>query len=86
MKLLQFKAEWCNPCKLQTKEFESNKLNVELSAINVDDDPDDLTNQYKVRSIPTMVLINDNGEEINRWSNFTKVGIINEFIDNYDKE
>lgn len=86
MKLLQFKAEWCNPCKLQTKEFESNKLNVELNAINVDDDPDDLTNQYKVRSIPTMVLINDNGEEINRWSNFTKVSVINEFIDNYDKE
>lgn len=86
MKLLQFKAEWCNPCKLQTKEFESNKLNVELNAINVDDDPDDLTNQYKVRSIPTMVLINDNGEEINRWSNFTKVSTINEFIDSYDKE
>ena len=42
MKLLQFKASWCNPCKLQTKEFEENPLDIELQPIDVDEDNEDL--------------------------------------------
>ena len=38
MKLLQFKAVWCNPCKMQTKEFEENPLDIELQPIDVDND------------------------------------------------
>ena len=80
MKLLQFKAVWCSPCKAQTKEFEKNPIDVELEAIDIDEDDKDLATQYSIRSIPTMVLVGDNDEVINRWTGFTKSSTINEFI------
>lgn len=80
MKLLQFKASWCNPCKQQTKEFEDNPLNIELQSIDVDEDNEDLVTKYKVMSIPTMILLSDNEEILNRWTGFTKSSTINEFI------
>lgn len=80
MKLLQFKASWCNPCKQQTKEFEENPVDVELVPIDVDEDDKDLATQYSIRSIPTMILVGDNDEVINRWTGVTKSSTINEFI------
>lgn len=80
MKLLQFKAVWCNPCKQQTKEFEENPVDVELVPIDVDEDDKDLATKYSIRSIPTMILLSDNEEILNRWTGVTKSSIINEFI------
>lgn len=80
MKLLQFKAMWCSPCKQQTKEFEENPVDTELVPIDVDEDEEGLTTQYSIRSIPTMVLVGDKDEVINRWTGFTKSSTINEFI------
>ena len=80
MKLLQFKAVWCNPCKMQTKELTENPVDVELEAIDVDEDDKDLATQYSIRSISTMVLVGDNDEVINRWTGVTKSSTINEFI------
>lgn len=79
MKLLQFKASWCNPCKQQTKEFEKNPVDVKLETIDIDEDDKDLATKYSIRSIPTMILLSDN-EELNRWTGITKSSIINEFI------
>lgn len=79
MKLLKFWADWCNPCKQQTKEFEDNPVDIEVESINVDDDKEDLVKKYKILSIPTMILINDD-KVVNRWSGFTKSSEINEFI------
>ena len=80
MKLLQFKASWCNPCKQQTKEFEKNPVDVELEAIDVDEDDKDYATKYNIMSIPTMVLLGNNGEVLNRWTGVTKSSTINEFI------
>ena len=80
MKLLQFKAVWCNPCKQQTKELEENPVDVELVPIDVDEDDKDLAAKYSIRSIPTMILLSDNEEILNRWTGVTKSSIINEFI------
>lgn len=80
MKLLQFKAVWCNPCKLQTKEFKENPIDVEIEAVDIDNDETNLTTKYKVRSVPTMVLIGDNNEVIEKWPGFTKSEVINKVI------
>lgn len=86
MKLLQFKAVWCNPCKMQTKEFEESPIDIELEAIDVDEDEKDLANTYKVRSVPTMLLIGDKDEEIHRWVGFTKSDTINTLINSHIKD
>ena len=80
MKLYKFYAVWCNPCKMQTKEFEENPVDAELEAIDIDEDDKDLATKYSIRSIPTMILLSDNGEILNRWTGVTKSSTINEFI------
>ena len=80
MKLYKFYASWCGPCKQQTKEFEENPVDVELEAINIDEDDKDLTTKYGIRSIPTMILLGDNDEVLNKWVGITKSSTINEFI------
>lgn len=80
MRLLQFKASWCNPCKQQTREFKENPVDVELVPIDIDEDSTGLTTEYNIRSIPTMILVGEDNKVIKRWTGITKSGTINEFI------
>ena len=80
MKLLQFKASCCGPCKVQTKEFEKNPIDVELEAIDIDECDKDLQYKYNIRTIPTLVLLGDNDEVLNKWLGVTKSSTIKEFI------
>jgi thioredoxin 1 len=59
---LDFWAEWCGPCKMLTPTFERLAAKygeqVTFAKINVDELPD-LANQFAVRSIPTLVLLQE---------------------------
>lgn len=63
VKLLKFSANWCQPCiaMKSTVEMALNDTNIELVDINIDDNPD-VVREYKVRSIPTLILVK--GEEV----------------------
>lgn len=58
-KVLEFYADWCFPCKTMQPNVEAvlkEKQNIKLVPINVDKEPD-MTREYKVRSIPMLVLL-----------------------------
>jgi len=64
---VKFGAEWCGPCKMLEPKL--NKLgeeypDVNFVSINVDDDPA-LAKKFQIRSLPTVILLN-NGDEVTR--------------------
>jgi thioredoxin 1 len=62
--ILYFTASWCGPCRMLGPIMESVKGQVNYSKLDVDVEQD-LAVKYKVRSVPTLVLV-ENGVEKNR--------------------
>jgi len=89
VKVLDFYAEWCEPCKSMGPAIESlmaeynvEGSNVEIKKVNVENEPE-LTQKYNIRGIPTLIFLKD-GEEASKVSgNHSKEKIakmINEFL------
>ena len=66
-KVIKFYADWCGPCKMYGPIFERVKQElqegIEFVEINVEDDPENLSGEFKVRGIPHTVILED-GEKI----------------------
>jgi SPBc2 prophage-derived thioredoxin-like protein yosR len=62
-KLIKFEKENCKPCEFVTQYL--NSKGVEFEAINAYNDPM-RASKMKVRSVPTLMLIDTEGNEIKR--------------------
>jgi thioredoxin 1 len=61
--LKDFYADWCGPCKTQDpilEELEDEFPDVDFEKVNVDEEQD-VANEYQVRSLPTLIIENDDG-------------------------
>lgn len=65
IKLLKFYAPWCQPCKMLDKQLESFELSMPKHNIDIDIDVE-LAMLYKVRGIPTMIIVDEEGKEVKR--------------------
>ena len=63
-KILYFSAAWCGPCKMLGPIMESLAGEINYEKVDVDNNQD-LSIQYGVRNIPTLVLV-ENEEAIGR--------------------
>jgi len=79
MKLVKFSADWCQPCKMLSKTLEGINVPHPLVEVDIDEKPD-LAQQYKVRGVPTMVLLDDNDVEVGRLVGVKTKAQIEEFI------
>ena len=62
--LLDFYADWCGPCKMLAPVIEKladEESGIKVCKINVDDSPE-LAANFKIMSIPTLVVIKDGKE------------------------
>jgi thioredoxin 1 len=62
--LKDFYADWCGPCKTQDPILDDIKEDwgdrFEVEKVNVDEEQD-VANEYQVRSLPTLIIENDDG-------------------------
>ena len=64
VRLLDFHADWCGPCKTQDPILEelSEEWGDRFELVKVDvDEQQDIANEYQVRSLPTLIVENDDG-------------------------
>ena len=65
--LVDFWAVWCGPCQMMAPilhELEAEMPDVQIGKVNVDEQMD-LARQFRVVSIPTLIIFK-NGQEVRR--------------------
>jgi len=75
----KFSAVWCGPCRVLApvmNEIKGNFSNVKFEEYDIDE-YSDVTEQYGVRSVPTVIIVKD-GIEVNRFTGLSsKMAYIN---------
>lgn len=70
-----FKANWCSPCKHMLSELED--VPVPFDEINIDDNIEE-TESWNVKSVPTLILLDDKGEEVSRCVGYAPANVLKE--------
>ena len=60
-KVLRFTASWCQPCKAMAKVLEDIDTNLPIEVIDIDEQSE-LAVDYGIRSVPTLVMVDENIE------------------------
>jgi thioredoxin 1 len=81
MKLLKFYAEWCGPCKVQSKIIKDagDKITVKIEDVDIDSNVS-MTVDFNIRSVPTMVLVDSEEKEIKRHTGVLKEAQLLEWL------
>lgn len=61
MKVLRFTASWCGPCKMLAKTLEDIQTPIPFEVVDIDVNPE-IAQDYGVRGVPTMIMIDGNTE------------------------
>ena len=79
--IAQFSADWCGPCKVlkpRMSEIVDNTDVVTGILVNIDENQD-LTNEFNVLSVPTVIILED-GKEVSRHVGLPSLAAVNEYI------
>jgi thioredoxin len=79
--LLKFHANWCQPCQNYAPVIDSvadSRTDVSFAAVDIDQLPE-LRENFKVRSIPTLVLLKD-GEQLDSLVGSNTASNVNNWI------
>jgi thioredoxin 1 len=76
-KIIYFTASWCAPCKSLSPIMDSLQGQINFDKIDVDSNTD-LSTQYGVRGVPSLILLDETGEVKGRLTGVqTKESILN---------
>ena len=77
-KIIKLYADWCGPCKV----LESNLQLANIPHESVDiqsEEGGDIVDKYKVRTVPTLILMDDEGNVLKKHSGLLSVQELKEF-------
>ena len=83
--LVDFKADWCQPCKMMIPVLKQVKQNfhdqIKIIKIDIDKNPA-VAQKYGIRGVPTLILFK-NGQEVWKQSGVLQANQINSIINTY---
>ena len=64
-KIIYFTAPWCGPCRALGPIMDKLSLDIPIHKVNIDEDMKKASH-YAVRSVPTLIKVDQNNNEIAR--------------------
>ena len=80
---MKFYSPCCGQCKVVAKEFKDHPIDASVEDINVMESPE-AVDKYNVKSLPTILLLNDKEEVVETWHGIVKSEVINSKIKEYE--
>jgi thioredoxin 1 len=83
--VLNFKAEWCGPCRALSPiidELSNNYENVRVGRVNIDENPN-IVESLGIRSVPTTIIYK-NGEIIEKHVGNASILLFKSLIDKHN--
>ena len=81
---MKFYSPCCGQCKVVAKEFKDHPIDAPVKDINVIENPE-VADKYNVKSLPTILLLNDKEEVVETWHGIIKSEVINNKVKEYGK-
>ena len=81
---MKFYSPCCGQCKVVAKEFKDPPINASVEDINVMENPE-VADRYSVKGLPTILLLNDDGEVVETWHGIVKSEVINNKVRGHGK-
>jgi thioredoxin-like negative regulator of GroEL len=60
-RILRFTASWCGPCQGLAMNLETADLKMPIEVVDIDTHSD-LAQEYGIRSVPTLIMLDENTE------------------------
>ena len=83
--LVDFKADWCQPCKMMAPVLKQVKQNfkeqIKIIKIDIDKNPA-VAQKYGIRGVPTLILFK-NGREVWKQSGVLQANQINAIVNSH---
>jgi thioredoxin 1 len=79
MKIIKFQADWCGPCKALTKVLEQIDTKTLIEVVDIDEKPE-VAVEYGIRSVPTLVKLDENNNVIERLSGLKEKSELEVFL------
>jgi thioredoxin 1 len=79
-KVYRFTASWCGPCKAMAKILEgANTKGIPIEVVDIDVHPE-LAATYRVRSVPTLIMVDEDGQSLKMMVGVKSESIIKEWL------
>ena len=79
MKVIKFSASWCGPCKMLARNLEDITTNIPIENVDIDENQD-AAMEYGVRGVPTMIMLDENNNEIKRMVGMQSLKVLEDWF------